>query len=156
MSAGEQFCADCGTARGGARPAASGQVLPSNTRRFNLYEVGQEQSDLLSLPSMLARAATRAGFALDITNYAMPTYTIGLQTFVDWKVLAGKTIAERLDHIREVSSILPAKQSAARLRPLGRLIRTRDEVNPREQVDEQIARLRSGAAGQKVQRTVLA
>jgi imidazolonepropionase-like amidohydrolase len=31
---------------------------------------------------------------------AVPTYTIGLQTFVDWNVLAGKTIAERLDHIR--------------------------------------------------------
>jgi imidazolonepropionase-like amidohydrolase len=31
---------------------------------------------------------------------AVPTYTIGLQTSVDWRVLAGRTIAERLDHIR--------------------------------------------------------
>jgi imidazolonepropionase-like amidohydrolase len=31
---------------------------------------------------------------------AVPTYTIGLQTSVDWAVLRGKTIAERLSHIR--------------------------------------------------------
>lgn len=31
---------------------------------------------------------------------AVPTYTIGLQTSVDWEVLRGMTIAERLDHIR--------------------------------------------------------
>ncbi len=31
---------------------------------------------------------------------AVPTYTIGLQTSVDWELLRGKTIAERLEHIR--------------------------------------------------------
>ena len=31
---------------------------------------------------------------------AVPTYTIGLQTSVDWDVLRGKSIAERLAHIR--------------------------------------------------------
>lgn len=31
---------------------------------------------------------------------AVPTYTIGLQTSVDWNILRGMTIAERLDHIR--------------------------------------------------------
>lgn len=33
---------------------------------------------------------------------AVPTYTIALQTQVDWSVLRGKTIAERLAHIREL------------------------------------------------------
>lgn len=31
---------------------------------------------------------------------AVPTYTIGLQTYVDWDLLRGKPIAERLAHIR--------------------------------------------------------
>lgn len=31
---------------------------------------------------------------------AVPTYTVALQTWVDWNVLRGKTIAARLDHIR--------------------------------------------------------
>ncbi len=31
---------------------------------------------------------------------AVPTYTIGLQTSVDWDILRGKSIAARLDHIR--------------------------------------------------------
>jgi imidazolonepropionase-like amidohydrolase len=33
---------------------------------------------------------------------AVPTYTIALQTYVDWDYLRGKTIAERLAHIREL------------------------------------------------------
>lgn len=35
---------------------------------------------------------------------AVPTYTIGLQTAVDWSVLHGLTIAERLDHIRHLDA----------------------------------------------------
>jgi len=35
---------------------------------------------------------------------AVPTYTIGLQTFVDWNILHGKTIAERLAHIRRLDT----------------------------------------------------
>lgn len=33
---------------------------------------------------------------------AVPTYTVGLQTYVDWDVLRGKTIAERLSHVRSL------------------------------------------------------
>lgn len=33
---------------------------------------------------------------------SVPTYTVGLQTWVDWDVLAGKSIAERLAHVRDL------------------------------------------------------
>ena len=32
---------------------------------------------------------------------AIPTYTVGLQTWVDWEALRGRTIAARLEYIRE-------------------------------------------------------
>lgn len=35
---------------------------------------------------------------------SVPTYTIALQTSVDWDLLRGKTIAERLAHIRELDA----------------------------------------------------
>ena len=35
---------------------------------------------------------------------AVPTYTVGLQTYVDWDRLRGKTIAERLDHLRALDA----------------------------------------------------
>ena len=37
---------------------------------------GEGQRDLYTLPSMLARAAWAQGYALDIENFAMPTYTV--------------------------------------------------------------------------------
>src|SRR5579863_4513232 len=50
-----------------------------------------------------------------------------------------REVIKGLDHIREVASIFPAKQSAARLCPLRGLIRARDKENSREQVNEQVA-----------------
>jgi imidazolonepropionase-like amidohydrolase len=34
----------------------------------------------------------------------LPTYTVGLQTSVDWDLLRGKPIAERVDHIRQLDA----------------------------------------------------
>lgn len=52
------------------------------------FPVDQESIDLY-----LAAGAT-----------AVPTYTIALQTMVDWQLLRGKTIAERLRHIRALDA----------------------------------------------------
>jgi len=43
LAADAHFCPNCGAPRAGG-PAASG-VLPSNARRFELFEVGQQQTD---------------------------------------------------------------------------------------------------------------
>lgn len=54
----------------------------------HVFPVGQESIDLY-----LSSGAT-----------AVPTYTIALQTQVDWNVLHGKPIAERLAHIRNLDA----------------------------------------------------
>ncbi len=70
IAADTQFCPDCGTARSGARPAG-GQVLPSNARRFSLFEVGvgQEQSgnaviDFLMFRRMIIPVLIRVMFVV--------------------------------------------------------------------------------------------
>jgi hypothetical protein len=70
LSADAQFCSDCGTARGGNRPAGS-QVLPANTRRFSLYEVGQEQTgntlvDFLMFRRMIIPMLIRVVFVVSL------------------------------------------------------------------------------------------
>jgi imidazolonepropionase-like amidohydrolase len=41
---------------------------------------------------------------------AVPTYTIGLQTSVDWNVLRGKSTAARLDHMRGLDDVRLAQR----------------------------------------------
>ena len=44
LPADAHFCSNCGTPSGGAGSPTPGGVLPSNTRRFELFEMSQEQT----------------------------------------------------------------------------------------------------------------
>jgi hypothetical protein len=70
MAADAQFCSDCGTSRGGAG-RAGGQVLPGNTRRFSLFEVGEEQTgnalvDFLMFRRMIIPVLIRVTFVISL------------------------------------------------------------------------------------------
>src|SRR6266513_5442466 len=72
LSPDAQFCSDCGTARTGAGPRPSAaQVLPSNARRFSMFEVGQEQSgnalvDFLMFRRMIIPVLIRVVFVISL------------------------------------------------------------------------------------------
>lgn len=71
LSADAKFCSDCGTPRGGGVTAAAGQVLPANTRRFSLYEVGQEETgnplvDFLMFRRMIIPVLIRVVFVVSL------------------------------------------------------------------------------------------
>ena len=64
--------------------------------------------------------------ASDATS--VPTYTIGLQTYVDWDLLHGKPIAERLAHIRVLDAQRLGQQDIADLAVKTRIDWIRDHA----------------------------